>query len=155
MLFIFGVERFLFQTKRLAVTCICGLEGADEQSMDYTNITAFPLSSPSPKLQPACGTATQRGGTRLNCLLFCEIFLKRAMILHMQQKKKTPRLNAHKEIAVSPSPSPPLFLFLPPFYCIAVLKSSRSRNQRLGAELREEHCASFTAKPQLLPGGHL
>lgn len=65
------------------------------------------------------------------------------------------RLNAHKEIATSISLSLPLFVSLRPLYCIAVLKSSGSRNHGLGAELHVERCVSFIAKPQILPGGHL
>lgn len=60
---------FFFQTEKFAATCIFGLYLADKQPMDYTNITAFPLSL-SDKLQAANRTAiAESRHLVLNCLL--------------------------------------------------------------------------------------
>lgn len=83
MFFFFRVERLLFQMDRFSVTFVSRLEGSDEQPLDSQTELHLHYCSLH-KLQPAWGTTTAESkALSFIPFPFFEIFVKRAMVLHM------------------------------------------------------------------------
>lgn len=121
------------QTERFAATCIFGLYLADKQPMDYTNITAFPLSV-SDKLQPANRTAiAESRHLVLNCLLLLKSLKQghdSSYLVEIENAQaQCTQGNCNFPLSL---PLSHLLSFMETLYCIAVLQSSQGAGTLVG-----------------------
>lgn len=146
-LYFFRVERFFSPDRKICCYLYLWALPADKQPMDYTNITAFPLSLLN-KLQPATRTAiADSRHLVLNCLLFLEFWKQGhdssySLEIENAQAEYT---QGNCNLALSLSR---LLSFTATLHCIAVLQSSQGA-YGAGEELHHRLLYSQTTEPRL------
>lgn len=116
--------------------------------MDFTNITAFPLSS-SDKLQPASRTAiAESRHLVLNCLLFLKSLKQghdSSYSVEMENAQaQCTQGNCSLTFSCSPFPSP--FIYCNSLLYFSPAKLSGSWNPGLGVELHAQHHHLFNSQ---------